>query len=125
MSGNDDPRLWSGSGGLAASDHPSIRTVEHLESVLAVQVVGIGCRQHEALDLLQVGMGDSGLDQRLAQSGPAMVLDDEDVAQPGEGRTIGDDTRQSRRLPPGDRPREGMLLAIDRWTVSRVRPFAQ
>ena len=44
------------------------------------------------------------------------VPDHEDVAEPGEGRTIGDDT-QSQRLLPGDRHREGCC-----WR-SIVRPF--
>src|SRR3990172_4185804 len=78
------------SGGAAPPDHPAVGTVQDLEAVPAVEVVGVGGRQHETLDLLQIGVGDCGIDQGLAQAGAAMLLEDEDVAQPGEGAPVGD-----------------------------------
>src|SRR5450631_3500735 len=69
--------------------HQYLRIFGFAEAELAVQLVCIACRQHEATQSLQIGMRHDRRDELLAQSPAAMTGDNEHIGQITEGRRIG------------------------------------
>ncbi len=73
--------------------HPHLRIRQCLEvPVSSVQLMRITRGEHEAAESLQVRVRNHALNQPLAEPAVAMGIHDEDVAEPGECRAIGDDS---------------------------------
>lgn len=73
----------------------SLRFGQRSEPKLRIQGVGVESGQCDPPHLLQLRMRHHCANQGFAQSAAAMVRENEDVAQPREGRRVGDDTRQT------------------------------
>ena len=78
-----------------------------LEAEALVQAVRVPRGELDLPQALQVGVGEQRLDHPHAEAAPAMLVDDERVRDPGEGRGV------------GDRPHEPGLGAAGRVEAER------
>jgi hypothetical protein len=63
--------------------------------VARVEWRGIACDESEATQVLELRMHEDALDEPVAESAAATVLDDEDVGEIGVGGEVGDDAREA------------------------------
>ena len=108
--------------------HPGLDLRQVGEPVLAVQAVGVPRAQQDALDRGQVGARQDRLHEALRQSPAAMLLEDEDVAEPGERGVVRDQPGEAD-LPAGGREHreaQGVLDgAADRLPRPAGRPVGR
>jgi len=65
------------------------------EAILLVKTMGVIRDQYPAAHFLQIGMLHDGLQQPFPQTMGAVIFVDENIAQVGEDRVIGDHSRHT------------------------------
>jgi hypothetical protein len=101
-----------------ASRHPAVRRLDGLEiSVAGMEFLRTPRREDRQPQSPQVFVFDDGPRQTFAGTEIAIFLQDEDVAEPGEGRVVCDYAR-GRPADPHGRPRS---RANARWISPRPR----
>src|SRR5439155_9758185 len=108
----------------SADGHPSLRLGERHKSVLRVEPVRVACREEEVAQTLELRVAHHRVHQQPRHALTAMRRQHEDVAEPGEGRLVGDDARVAReRLALVRDEREAVVDgALERIARHALRP---
>jgi hypothetical protein len=114
----------------AADRHPPRRLGERREPVARVETVRVAGREHEVAEAGQIGVRHHRVHQESRDAVPAMLGQDEHVAEPGECRAIGHHPREpdldavygvSRERAEADGTLDGALDDVSRHALGPVR----